>query len=93
MSSVQAHATQTVEILLSKGANPNQQDVVQCTALHIACSFGFLDVVKLLVAHGASILSKDKRGRTPTKAAMDANHWDCVKWLQEYEKQQKFQRN
>lgn len=42
---------------------------------------GHLDVVKLLVSHGADVMCKDKRGYTPLHAAATSGQSDVVKYL------------
>lgn len=53
----------TVEMLLMAGSNANDQSGEHCsgvTPLHDAAANGHIEVVKLLLAHGASINLKDK---------------------------------
>jgi len=43
-----------VELLLQKGVDPNGKDD-DATALHLAAAFGHMDIVRLLLAYGASL--------------------------------------
>lgn len=61
-----------------------------CTILaHIKCSFifflsvllGHIEVVKLLVAHGAEVTCKDKKSYTPLHAAASSGMISVVKYL------------
>ncbi|KAK3686654.1 hypothetical protein LTR37_019585 [Vermiconidia calcicola] len=51
------------------------------TALHEASEKGKLDVVELMVAHGAHPLIKDPRGRTAQDWADRAGHYSIAKFL------------
>ena len=44
---------QVVSILLRHGVNPNYKDLSENTALHYACGYGWLNIVKYLVEAGA----------------------------------------
>lgn len=46
--------TNIVQLLLSRGANPNIQDLDETTPLHIACENGYIDIIKLLLQAGAN---------------------------------------
>lgn len=52
------------------------------TALHCACENGHLEVVKLLVDHGASIEVTDNNGTTPLLEAAGAMSLDVVKFME-----------
>ena len=54
-----------------------------CTALHHACRNGHLEVVKLLVEHGASIAATDGKGVTPILEAAGHECLDVVRFLEE----------
>ena len=45
------------------------------TALHMAAAAFRRPVAKLLVAHGANCLARNRRGAEPLHYAADANHW------------------
>ena len=42
-----------VEYLVSHGANINVTNLSGFTLLHIACRYGYKDIVKYLISHGA----------------------------------------
>lgn len=44
------------------------------TGLHIACNFGYREIVMLLIEHGANTSITNKYGRTPYECAMFNNH-------------------
>ncbi len=54
-----------------------------CTALHHACRNGHLEVVKLLVEHGASIEATDDKGMTPILEVAGLGCLDVVRFLEE----------
>ena len=49
--------------------------------LHVACSQGNLEVVKLLVESGADVEHFDESGSTPLHCAAAGNHPDVVAYL------------
>lgn len=51
------------------------------TALHIACSKGFIDVVKILIKKGASLNLVDKEGLSPLKLALIMGNKKVAKFL------------
>lgn len=52
--------TQVVELLLSKGANKEHRNVSDYTPLSLAASGGYVNIIKLLLSHGAEINSRYK---------------------------------
>jgi ankyrin repeat protein len=64
----ESDAIDAVKLCLDRGADVNAIDEDGLTALHHAVPRG-AGVVQLLVDHGASIETKDKRGRTPLDVA------------------------
>jgi ankyrin repeat protein len=64
----ESDAIEAVKLCLERGADVNATDEDGLTALHHAVPRG-AGVVQLLVDHGASIETKDKRGRTPLDVA------------------------
>ncbi|MHC4192428.1 MAG: ankyrin repeat domain-containing protein, partial [Planctomycetota bacterium] len=70
-----------VELLLSKGADPNTW-VGNQTILFWAAGRGHKETVEALLAHGANVNLGNKRyNRTPVEVAMSANHNEVVKLL------------
>lgn len=57
--------------LLRRGADPNARTERDVSALHLACFFGRMDIVSLLLDAGADHLVEDAFGRTPAEAADD----------------------
>ena len=60
-----------MKLLLDYGASPNlHAQEENLTPLHDAVSNGFVDVVRLLVSHGADIKAKNSQGLTPSEVAV-----------------------
>jgi ankyrin repeat protein len=72
------------ELLQQPGIDINWQDPDSgsCTALHRACHNGHLEVVKLLVEHGASIEATNDEGMTPILEAAGLECLDVVRFLE-----------
>jgi ankyrin repeat protein len=62
-------AEEAVEVLLEAGADINQVNGADFTALRGAAMRGLNEVVQFLVEHGASINARDFRGRTSYRLA------------------------
>ena len=61
----------TIDLLLSKGADINGTNSAGQTALHVAAKTGYLQTVKLLVSHGADRSIRDKVGKTAADYTAD----------------------
>eukprot|EP01114_Cavostelium_apophysatum_P016591 TRINITY_DN4757_c0_g1_i1.p1 TRINITY_DN4757_c0_g1~~TRINITY_DN4757_c0_g1_i1.p1 ORF type:complete len:817 (+),score=170.99 TRINITY_DN4757_c0_g1_i1:14-2464(+) len=48
------------------------------TPLHMACYNGFLEIVDLLIQHGADLKLKSADGQTPIEKAANQGEWSCV---------------
>jgi ankyrin repeat protein len=73
------------ELLQQPGIIINWQgpDSKSRTALHRACKNGHLEVVKLLVEHGASIEATDDKEMTPLLEAAGIERLDVVRFLED----------
>jgi ankyrin repeat protein len=56
---------EVARLLINAGAEINARGEHGRTALHIAAAWGHLDVVQLLLAHGADPVIRDDEGLTP----------------------------
>jgi ankyrin len=68
---VQQRSIESLKLLLAAGADINAKDGTRgLTPLHEAARWGWNDVVRFLVDHGADLQAKDNRGMTPVDSAM-----------------------
>jgi ankyrin repeat protein len=56
-------------VLLTAGANPDQKDLRSWTPLHIAGGRGNLQMISVLLEHGADPTIVNRRGDTPANLA------------------------
>jgi ankyrin repeat protein len=54
-----------VEVLLKAGADPNIPNNENDFPIHVACGYGALKIVNLLLDYNASVETKDGKGNTP----------------------------
>jgi len=52
--------------------------------LYLAASRGYLEVVRLLLRHGADVHTQPKNGVTPLQLAMSSGHAETAQLLLEY---------
>jgi ankyrin repeat protein len=68
---VQQRSIESLTLLLAVGADINAKDGNRgLTPLHEAARWGWNDVVRFLVEHGANLDAKDSRGMTPVDSAL-----------------------
>ncbi|XP_055729756.1 ankyrin repeat family A protein 2-like isoform X1 [Salvelinus fontinalis] len=72
-----------VEFLLQNGANPNLLAKGRESALSLACSKGYTDIVKMLIDCGVDVNEYDWNGGVPVLYAVHGNHLRCVEILLE----------
>jgi ankyrin repeat protein len=70
-----------VGLLMSKGADPEQQNQWERTALHVATRRGCLKVVKLLLDRGVDIHATTREGWTPLHVACMSGHDEIIDLL------------
>lgn len=71
-ASVRTNVLETSLYLLALGANPNFIHPTKGTSpMHVACHYGQLGQVEILLAYGADVCLRDCRGQTPVDVALD----------------------
>jgi len=73
-----------VDLLLSHKGNPNIKSSESVTPVHVAASWGFLNVLKALVAQGGDPWVEDQEGFNAWDLALQKNHWTILKYLTSY---------
>ena len=73
--------TETVELLIERGANIEATDIWGQTPLMIAALSGNTETVELLLDRGANIEAKDNMGRTPLHLAALCGNTETVELL------------
>ena len=63
--------SEEVRRALELGASPSSQNLYSVTALHVAEARGLIDIVEILLQHGANTNLKDKKGRTPLNCSLE----------------------
>ncbi len=64
-----------------QGALFSQSDYDGRTALHVAASEGYTDVIKYLLNYGTSVHARDRYGHTPLDDAVYFHHHEAIKIL------------
>jgi len=71
----------TVRLLISKGANPNQNDEESRSGLHYAAMSGNLRIIAILIKAGARLDPKEKLGDTPLHLAVERDQVEAAQLL------------
>jgi ankyrin repeat protein len=71
-----------IELLLEYHAAVNEVGPKGRTALHYAAAAGYLEVITLLLYHGADVMIKDDQGETPLQLARRKNKFAAVELLE-----------
>ncbi len=69
--------------MLNKNVQINRQDINGNTALHVATAEGHVEIVKLLLAHGATHIA-NKQHNSPYDIATDKGYYTIATILQEH---------
>ena len=72
---------QMLLLLLEAGANIDQQDVDDWTALHLVCMNNDVESVRLLLKAKADVNKRDIFGYTPLKYACEKHNVECARLL------------
>jgi len=68
-----------VKMLLSRGAQVNEADMVGNTPLHTATIYGHTELVKLLLQHAAEVYKKGQHGALAIHMAAHEGHANLVR--------------
>ena len=72
---------ETVDILISHGANSSAHDGTGVSALMFAARDGYIEIIKVLLENGADKSAVDIRGDTALDMAKANGHEEIVKLL------------
>ncbi|KAG9185957.1 hypothetical protein G6011_02513 [Alternaria panax] len=72
-----------LEAILKKGVDPNAVSANHYTAAHVAAGSGDFEGIKVLVAHHADLLLKDKQGRTVIHHAVGRGQINVLTYLRQ----------
>ncbi|KAF3794522.1 Serine/threonine-protein kinase [Nymphaea thermarum] len=75
---------QGIQELLDTGIDVNSTDIDDRTALHVAACQGRVEIVELLLKHGARLDMQDRWGSTPLADAHHDKHYDVCKIMEKY---------
>lgn len=70
-----------IEFLITQGASVNAEFDKKIRPLHVACVFGYMEIVQFLIKNGADINAKDNSSLTPLHCAAIAGQKIVVKHL------------
>lgn len=70
-----------VEVLLSRGTDPNGSEDFHCTPIEVAAGHGHLGIVELLLEHGVSVHEVQGRRNRALESAIGAGHINIVQLL------------
>ncbi|MET0964213.1 MAG: ankyrin repeat domain-containing protein [Noviherbaspirillum sp.] len=81
---IERNQTKVVELLLSRGANPDATSADGRTALFVAVSISNIDIVQTLIECGANVGWQDKVGKTALHVAAGTRHDSAAMLLLEH---------
>ena len=84
MESSKKEQKELVRVFLELGANINQRDLYDRTALIAACLGDNIDVVRILLDHGADATIVDNNGNTALSIAERKQYKEIIALLQNY---------
>ena len=69
------------ELLLQKGADPEEEGMSCQTALHLSALYGNVPMIELLLKYGAKVDTCDDQGETPLATACSDDHREAIELL------------
>ncbi|XP_030646821.1 ankyrin repeat and SAM domain-containing protein 4B [Chanos chanos] len=70
-----------LQLICSRGGDPNRSDIWGNTPLHHAASNGHMHIISFLVSFGANLFAQDNDYHTPMDVAASRDHMNCVRFL------------
>ena len=71
-----------IKNLIEQGIDVNSKNRFQMSPLEVACKSGNMEIIKLLISHGAKINEKMANDRTALMYALsDGNNYEMVEYL------------
>ena len=69
------------QAIIDKGVDVNHSNHKNIYALHMACSAGSVEIVRLLINRGASVDCRNQLNQTPLMVASEFNHSEIIQYL------------
>ncbi|XP_066498569.1 ankyrin repeat and SAM domain-containing protein 4B [Hoplias malabaricus] len=79
---------EALQLICSRGGDPNRSDIWGNTPLHHAASNGHMHILSFLVNFGANLFALDNDFHTPMDVAASRDHMNCVRFLDSAASQQ-----
>ncbi|KAK2829505.1 hypothetical protein Q7C36_017495 [Tachysurus vachellii] len=79
---------EALQLICSRGGDPNKSDIWGNTPLHHAASNGYRHILNFLVNFGANLFALDNDFHTPMDVAASRDHMNCVHFLDNAASQQ-----
>ncbi|XP_026853829.2 ankyrin repeat and SAM domain-containing protein 4B [Electrophorus electricus] len=79
---------EALQLICSRGGNPNKSDIWGNTSLHHAASNGHMDILSFLVNFGANLFALDNDFHSPMDVAASRDQMSCVRFLDNAASQQ-----
>ncbi|MCI4385059.1 hypothetical protein PGIGA_G00046010 [Pangasianodon gigas] len=82
---------EALQLICSRGGDPNKSDIWGNTPLHHAASNGHMQILSFLVNFGANLFALDNDFHTPMDVAASRDQMNCVRFLDDAASQQTMQ--
>ncbi|KAI5619261.1 ankyrin repeat and SAM domain-containing protein 4B [Silurus asotus] len=82
---------EALQLICSRGGDPNRSDIWGNTPLHHAASNGHMHILSFLVNFGANLFALDNDFHTPMDVAASRDQMNCVRFLDNAASQQTMQ--
>ncbi|KAF4092865.1 hypothetical protein AMELA_G00025240 [Ameiurus melas] len=82
---------EALQLICSRGGDPNKSDIWGNTPLHHAASNGHMHILSFLVTFGANVFALDNELHSPMDVAASRDQMNCVRFLDNAASQQTMQ--